>query len=286
MGKEVKASSRGTVYLVGAGPGDPGLLTVKGAELLARADAVVYDALSNPILLDRVPAGAERIDVGKRAARPSPKQPEVNRLLVELAGRHQVIVRLKGGDPFVFGRGGEEAMALHEAGVPFEVVPGVTSGIAALTYAGIPLTHRSVACSATFVTGHRAVEEECGEGIGELVPPSGTVAVFMGLSRVAEVTRALIEAGRSAETPAAVVNRGTLPDQRTVVGTLADLAERVHEAELEGPALIVVGEVVALRPEVAWFDETSVPSGAPSDRGPEPVSGRRALHALLNSSTP
>ncbi|MEX2529355.1 MAG: uroporphyrinogen-III C-methyltransferase [Gemmatimonadota bacterium] len=261
MGKEVKASSRGTVYLVGAGPGDPGLLTVKGAELLAQADAVVYDALSNPVLLDRVPAGAERIDVGKRAGRSSPKQPEVNRLLVELAGQHQVIVRLKGGDPFVFGRGAEEALALHEAGVPFEVVPGVTSGIGALTYAGIPLTHRGVACSATFVTGHRAVEEECGEGIGELVPPSGTVAVFMGLSRVAEVTRALVEAGRSPDTPAAVVNRGTLPDQRTVVGTLEDLAGRVREAGLEGPALIVVGEVVALRSRAAWFEERETEAG-------------------------
>lgn len=262
----------GTVYLVGAGPGDPGLLTLRGAELLGEAGAVVYDALVNPVLLDRAAPGAERFDVGRRAGHRLMEQRDVDRLLVRLARRHRVVVRLKGGDPFVFGRGGEEALALRTAGVPFQVVPGVTSALGAAAYAGIPLTHRGVSSSVTFRTGHRSAS--CGAPgdpivgrIGGGPDPSGegTVVVFMGLGRVAEIASELIRGGRSPATPAAVVERCTLPDQRTVIGTLADIGARVRRADLRGPALIVVGDVVALRSRIGWLREDA---DAPRDRSP------------------
>lgn len=234
----MNTNAKGTVYLVGAGPGDPGLLTLRGADLLQRAGAVVHDALTNPVLLERAPPGAERFDVGKRAGRRNTRQTTINRLLVGLARRHECVVRLKGGDPFVFGRGGEEALFLAREGVPFEVVPGVTSAVGALACAGIPLTHRGVSSSVSFVTGHRAS-----------IPPlsAGTLVVFMGLGRVAEIARELVRRGRPASTPVAVVDQGTLPDQRVVEGTLGDIGRRVRQARLPGPALIVVGEVVRLR---------------------------------------
>lgn len=236
----------GTVYLVGAGPGDPGLLTLRGAELLERADAVVYDALTNPVLLERVPRGTECIDVGKRGGRSSTRQATIDRLLVRLARRHEMVVRLKGGDPFVFGRGGEEGIALRRSGVRFEVVPGVTAAVGALAYAGIPLTHRGVSSSVSFVTGHGARDPDSGGGPMDPFP-SGTLVVFMGLGRAAEIARELIRQGRPRSTPVAVLDRGTLPDQRVVEGTLDDIGRRVGEARLRGPALIVVGEVVRLR---------------------------------------
>ncbi|MEX2527955.1 MAG: uroporphyrinogen-III C-methyltransferase [Gemmatimonadota bacterium] len=243
----VRNRNLGTVCLVGAGPGDPGLLTLRGAELLEQAGAVVYDALTNSALLDRVPPSAKRFNVGKRARRPSPSQAEINRLLTGLSRHHKVVVRLKGGDPFVFGRGGEEALALERAGVPFEIVPGVTSAVGALGFAGIPLTHRGVASSVAFVTGHRAAGE------ATPTPSADTLVVFMGLGRTGEIARELIREGRSADTPIAVVDGGTLPGQRVVEGTLADIDGRVAAAGLAGPALIVVGEVVRLRTRLAWF---------------------------------
>lgn len=243
----VNTNVNGTVYLVGAGPGDPGLLTLRGAELLERADAVVYDALANPVLLERVPRDAECFDVGKRGGCSSARQTTIDRLLVRLARRHEVVVRLKGGDPFVFGRGGEEGIALQRSGVRFEVVPGVTSAVGALAHAGIPLTHRGVSSSVSFVTGHRARDPDSAH-VGPMAPfPSGTLVVFMGLGRAAEIARELIQQGRPRSTPVAVVDRGTLPDQRVVEGTLDDIGRLVREARLRGPALIVVGEVVRLR---------------------------------------
>lgn len=249
----------GTVYLVGAGPGDPGLITLRGAELLKRAGVVVHDALTNPALLEMAPRKAQRFDVGKRAGRPSPSQGSINRLLVGLARRHQVVVRLKGGDPFVFGRGGEEALALGESGVPFQVVPGVTSAVGALACAGIPLTHRGVAASVTFATGHRAQAERAE------TPLADTVVVFMGLGRIAEIAQRMIREGRASDTPVAVVDRGTLPGQRVVEGTLADIGDRVAAAELAGPALIVIGEVVGLRSRLAWCRDQGAPALAPAD---------------------
>ncbi|HEU0014179.1 MAG TPA: uroporphyrinogen-III C-methyltransferase [Longimicrobium sp.] len=254
----------GTVYLVGAGPGDPGLLTVRAAELVARADVLVYDALANPRILDRA-ARAERVYVGKRGGEHSRTQDDINRLLVELARTHRCVVRLKGGDPFVFGRGGEEAQALVEAGVPFEVVPGVTAGIAAPAYAGIPVTQRGMAASVAFVTGH---EDPAKDGTdvdwAHLARGVGTVVFYMGVGRMAENFRRLVEAGRAPHTPAAAVEWGTYPRQRTVTGTLETLPERVRQAGIGAPSLIVVGDVVSLRDELAWWDR-------------RPLSGRRVV---------
>jgi uroporphyrin-III C-methyltransferase len=252
----------GTVYLVGAGPGDPGLLTLRAAELLARADAIVHDALVNPEILERASPEAERHDVGRRVGEKLIDLEDVSALLIELASRHRTIVRLKGGDPFVFGRGGEEAIALREAGVPFEVVPGVTSGVAALAYAGIPLTHRGISAGATFLTGHRVFE-----GIPTTTPPlpgsqEETLVVYMGLGKVGKIAEELIRRGRDPQTPAAVVESGTYPGQHTVTGTLGDIAEKTRAAGITGPALIVVGGVVALRDRIRWFKK---------ERGEEPA---------------
>lgn len=245
----------GTVFLVGAGPGDPGLLTLRGAELLSRADAVVYDALANPVLLERSPSDAERVYVGKRGGEHTRTQEEINALLVELARRHAVVVRLKGGDPFVFGRGGEEALALVEAGVPFEVVPGVTAGVAAPAYAGIPVTHRGLASSVTLATGHEDPEKaESDLDWGQLARGAGTLVFYMGVGRLRANFDRLVEAGRPADTPAAVVEWGSRPRQRVVSGTLRTLPGLVEEAGIGAPAVVVVGEVVRLRERLAWFE--------------------------------
>lgn len=244
----------GTVYLIGAGPGDPDLLTVRGARLLARADAVVYDALANDDLLDEAPADALRVDVGKRAGGKGPAQEDINDLLVELAGRGDVIVRLKGGDPCVFGRGGEEALALSSAGVPFKIVPGVTAGLGALAYAGIPVTHRGVSSAVTFVTGHTAANSAKGDVDWDAIAGlGGTVVVYMGLSKIDAVARRLVEGGRSPKTPAAIIEAGTYEHQRTLIGDLASIAELSRAADAGRPALIVVGEVVALQAEMEWL---------------------------------
>jgi len=237
----------GVVYLVGAGPGDPGLITAKGLEILRSADVVVYDRLVATSLLAEAPPGAERVFVGKRphSSGADLAQSEINALLVERARRGLTVVRLKGGDPFVFGRGAEECEALRAAGVPFRVVPGVTSAIAVPAAAGIPVTHRRLASAFAVVTGH-----EC-EGVSNLdwealarVP---TLVVLMGLSALPEITARLLEHGADPDTPAALIASGTLPTQRTVVGTLATLAARVAEEGLEPPATVVVGEVVRVR---------------------------------------
>jgi uroporphyrinogen III methyltransferase/synthase len=247
---------KGRVYLVGAGPGDPGLLTVRGAELIASAGAIVYDALVSPVILAGRAEDAEVVFVGKRGGQPSATQDEINRLLAELAGRHERVVRLKGGDPFVFGRGGEEALALRKAGIPFELVPGVTAGIAVPAYAGIPVTHRGITSSVAFVTGHE--DPSRGESRidwNQLARGRGTVVLYMGVRRLHENCRRLIEGGRPADTPTAVVEWGTYPRQRTVVGTLETVASLVEEAGITAPAITVVGEVVSLRDSLAWFEE-------------------------------
>lgn len=238
----------GVVHLVGAGPGDPGLLTVKGLSLLRRAEAVVHDRLIDFSLLDEAPEGAERIDVGKAPGRPSHSQVEINRLLVALGRRGLRVVRLKGGDPFVFGRGGEECEALARAGVPFEVVPGVSSAIAAPACAGIPLTHRGLAGSFTVVTGHR-----CGDDPAALDWPllarTETLVVLMGVAHLPEIARRLIEHGRPAETPVAAIHAGTTPAQAVVAGTLAEFLPSSGgslASRLRSPATIVVGAVAAL----------------------------------------
>ncbi|HEX6569853.1 MAG TPA: uroporphyrinogen-III C-methyltransferase [Acidimicrobiales bacterium] len=239
-----------TVHLVGAGPGDPGLLTVRALELLRRAEVVVYDRLSQESLLDLAPPGAERIDVGKAPGHVRLAQEDINALLVERGRRGEAVVRLKGGDPFVFARGGEEAAALAAAGVPFEVVPGITSAIAAPAYAGIPVTLRHSSTSVTIVTGH----EQPGAGDDGTVDweavarVGGTIVILMGVARIRRIAAALVAAGRSPDTPVAAVQWGTRPDQRTVRATLATIADQ----PLGTPSTIVVGDVAAC--DLAWFE--------------------------------
>ena len=253
----------GIVYLVGAGPGDPGLLTVRARELLDACDAIVHDALVNPALLrregpDAAQPGPKLYDVGKRGgegAAVSARQEEINDLLIRLGREGQRVVRLKGGDPFVFGRGSEEALALADAGVPFEVVPGVTAGIAAPAYAGIPVTHRGVATSVTFVTGHEdPTKPETQVDWSALARAGGTIVLYMGVRTLPAIADALTSAGLPADTPAAAIEWGTWGRQRTVVATVATLAHRVREEGLGAPVVTVIGAVAALRERIAWFD--------------------------------
>jgi uroporphyrin-III C-methyltransferase len=247
--------SIGFVSLVGAGPGDPELLTLKGLRRLRTADVVVYDALINDALLHECRTGAELIYAGKRAGQHYRSQDEINALLIEKARAGLQVVRLKGGDPFVFGRGGEEAAALAAAGIAWEVVPGVTSAIGVPAYAGIPVTHRAAASSFAVITGHEDPErEETRLRWQALARGVDTLVFLMGVSRLATIAAQLIAYGRAADTPAAVIRHGTTPDQKTVVGTLATIAADVERAGLTAPATLVVGEVVRLREQLSWFD--------------------------------
>jgi uroporphyrin-III C-methyltransferase len=241
----------GTVYLVGAGPGDPDLITVKGLKLLRAAEVVVYDRLIHPDLLDEINPLAERIYVGKAAGGHTCPQHEINQYLIDHARRGRMVVRLKGGDPFVFGRGGEECLALAAAGIPFRVVPGITSPISVPAYAGIPVTHRNVSSAFTVVTGHSCELSEDPDWAA--LARSGTLVILMGLNRLPAIAETLIRSGSSPDTPAAVIADGTTENQTVVVGTLRDIASRSRH--LDPPATIVIGEVVALRPWMAWFDE-------------------------------
>lgn len=239
---------KGIVYLVGAGPGDPDLMTVRGMSCLRRADVVVYDRLVSPELLAEAPDGAELIYAGKAPGSHTCGQDEINDLLVRHARRGRVVVRLKGGDPFLFGRGAEEVLACAEAGVRCEVVPGVTSATSVPALAGIPVTHRGVAASYAVVTGHcHGLDRVDWEAMARI----DTLVVLMGLTRLAEITALLQQHGRAADTPAAVVSRGSLPEERVVVAPLAEIADRTAEAGLVSPALLVVGEVVRLREDLA-----------------------------------
>lgn len=240
-------NNNGTVYLVGAGCGDAGWLTLRGAELLRTCQVLVYDDLLDGSLLALVPETAERIYVGKRAGHHSAPQAEINRILVEQARRGKTVVRLKGGDPFVFGRGGEEVQALQEAGIAFEVVPGITSAIAIPAAAGIPVTHRGASRSFHVITGHTAnTADGLPEDMDRLATLSGTLVFLMGLGKLEAITQRLLAAGKAPETPAAVVSGGNSPHPATVRGTLANIAEKTRAAQVEAPAIIVVGEVAAL----------------------------------------
>ena len=236
-----------TVYLVGAGPGDPGLLTVRGAEVLARADVVLHDRLAEASLLDLAPAGAERVDVGKRPGGPV-DQEAINALLVERGAAGLEVVRLKGGDPFVFGRGGEEAQALLKAGVAFEVVPGVSAAVAAPAYAGVPLTHRGLSTSFTVLTGHREHGSDRPTDWEALGRAGGTIVVLMGVAHRADFVPRLMAGGLAPDTPVLAVRWGTRPEQRSVHTTL----ERLPDADLEPPVTIVIGRVAGL--DLAWFE--------------------------------
>lgn len=250
--------TRGIVYLVGAGPGDPGLLTVRGRELLGSCDDVVYDALVSDELLAAELGDREvgRHFVGKRGGDTgSARQHEIEALLVRLARDGKRVVRLKGGDPFVFGRGGEEAQALARAGIPFEVVPGVTAGLAGAAYAGIPVTHRGAATAVTLVTGHEDPDKAAsGTNWGALARTDATLVLYMGVRTLPDVVRELLAGGRAPETAAAVVERATYSGQRVVTGTLATIADRTREAGVAAPAITIVGDVVRLREEIEWLE--------------------------------
>lgn len=250
---------------MGAGPGDPELITLRAIRHIERADLVLYDALVHPELLQHIPAGAERVFVGKRGGRVSERQTEINERLVRAAREGRTVVRLKGGDPYLFGRGSEEAEALAHAGIPFEVVPGVPSPLAATTYAGISLTHRDLASSVAFITATESPEKDTSShDWAHLATATQTLVIFMGRRRLASMMQALMDHGRSPETPVAVVQWASLPRQRTVVGTVANIHERVVAAGIGTPALTIVGEVVRLRDTLRWFDN-------------KPLFGRRVL---------
>lgn len=237
----------GKVYLVGAGPGDPGLFTLKGKTLLEHADVVVYDALVSPQILAMINPGAEQINAGKRRGRHSLLQEETTQLLIEKAHSHAVIVRLKGGDPFIFGRGGEEMEDLIKAGIAVEVVPGITAGIAAPAYAGIPLTHRAHSSSVTFVTGHEAAGKyRPSVNWQAIAHASETIVIYMGIHNLSYISHQLQQAGLSATTPIALVRWGTRPEQAELIGTLATIVQQVEETGFEAPAIAVIGSVVNL----------------------------------------
>lgn len=245
----------GLVYLIGAGPGDPGLITVRGRDCLRRSEVVVYDYLANPRLLDEVPVHARRIYVGKTSGRHHLPQEQINALLVELACQGRIVARLKGGDPCVFGRGGEEACQLAAAGIPFEIVPGVTAAFGAALYAGIPLTHRDFTTSLGLFTGHEHPARQISSlDWAKLATGVGTLVFYMGMANLEQIAALLMAHGRHPDTPAAVIRWGTLPEQQTLVAPLREIAAQVRRSGLRPPAIIIVGEVVALRDQLRWFD--------------------------------
>ena len=247
--------SKGCVYLVGAGPGDPGLITVRGRELLSLADVVVYDYLASPRLLSWARPDAEMIYVGKQAGAHTLGQEQISDLLAERAGKGATVVRLKGGDPFVFGRGGEEALALVKAGISFEVVPGITAGIAAAAYAGIPVTHRKLASNFGLITGHET-PNKAGSSLDfqALANWRGPLALYLEVAHVAEICEGRMDHGLCGETPAALIRWGTTSRQQVLVATVRNLAKQVADAGLEPPAMIIIGEVVRLRDKLKWFE--------------------------------
>ncbi len=258
-------ATSGTVYIVGAGPGDPGLLTLKGLRYLQEANVVLYDDLLDPRLLDMVPETCEQIDVGKRGGRKSATQDEIHALLTDRAQKGQIVVRLKGGDPFIFGRGGEEALHLREANIPFEIVSGVSAAAGVSAYAGIPLTHRGIASATMLVTGNEDPNKpETTINWPQLAAFDGTLVIFMAARKLKDICQALIEQGRASSTPAAIIEWGTWPDQRTVATDLEQLPAAAAEKGIRSPALIVIGKVVSLRQALNWYES-------------KPLFGRRLL---------
>ncbi len=243
----------GTVWLVGAGPGDPGLLTLHAVNALRQADVLIYDALVGEAVLDLAPPSCERVYAGKRGGRPSPVQADISQRLIRLAKAGKRVLRLKGGDPFVFGRGGEEALSLVAAGIPFRIIPGISAGIGGLAYAGIPVTHRDTNSAVTFLTGH-GVGGEVPDGIdwAALAKGSPVIVLYMALKHIAAIAAALVEHGRAPSEPVAVVSQATLPAQTILETSLSRCAEEVMEAGIEPPCIVVIGEVVRLRAGLDW----------------------------------
>ena len=246
----------GKVYLTGAGPGDIELLTLKAARVIKEADVIIYDRLANPDILQMAKDGCKFIYVGKEDGKHILPQDEINRVIYEAALEHDVVVRLKGGDPFVFGRGGEEGKYLHERGIEFEVIPGITSAVSVPAYAGIPVTHRGVSVSFRVVTGHEAPNKEASQIPWENFKTDDTIVFLMGLHNLDKIAKKLIEIGKPKDFPVAVISKGTTPEQKTVIGTLEDIYEKAKD--LPTPALIVVGKVVLLRNELNWFEKSKL----------------------------
>ena len=247
----------GKVYLVGAGPGDPSLLTIKAHDLIRAADCIVFDSLVNREMLNLASPFAELIDVGKRRGGDSWKQEDINRLLVDKAGEYAIVVRLKGGDPFVFGRGAEEAEVLVRENIDWEVVPGVSAGIAVPAYAGIPVTHRGICSSVAFVTGHEdPLKQASTVRWDHLAKGVDTIVVFMGVSHIGEIAADLIEHGRPGETPVAIIRWGTYESQETWITTLTEAESVVRRDSIQSPAIIVIGEVVSMRAQLKWFESS------------------------------
>ena len=247
--------ARGIVYLIGAGPGDPELITLKGIRRLRQADVVLYDRLINDELLGETKTEAELIFVGKQPTNHSMRQEEINALLIQHAQQGRMVVRLKGGDPFVFGRGGEEALALSEANIPFEVIPGVSSAIAVPAYAGIPVTHRNHTSAVTIITGHEKEQAQAPTLDWEaLAKIGGTLVILMGVKELPAITRRLLAGGLAPDTPAAAIQEGTTPQQRVVNGTLATIATQALEERITSPAIVVVGTVVSLSNALSWYE--------------------------------
>jgi len=251
----LKDKAKGIVYLIGAGPGDPDLITLKGRECLKKADIIVYDYLVNESLLSLAHTDAKIIYVGKKSGHHTMPQKDINNLLIESSRKGLTVARLKGGDPFIFGRGGEEGVELSKAGIIFEIIPGVTSAVAAPAYAGIPLTHRNFASTVCFVTGHEdPTKEESHINWNALAQSSGTLVFLMGIAHLEKIVKKLIDMGKPPSTPAAVVGSGTMPNQRTIIGTLANIDQKVKDTNLGAPGVIVVGDVVNLSEHLNWFE--------------------------------
>jgi uroporphyrinogen III methyltransferase/synthase len=252
----MESNKQGKVYLVGAGPGDPGLLTLKARECIERADVIIYDYLANEAFLDYADKKTELIYVGKKGGSHTKSQQEINKLICDRAEKGLKVVRLKGGDPFIFGRGGEEAQELVRAGISFEIIPGITSAIAVPAYAGIPLTHRDFTATTAFITGHEdPAKDQSNIAWEKLATGVGTLVFLMGIGNLSQITEKLIKHGRSPETPVAVIQRGTVPIQKTIEGKLGDIADISKRAGIKPPGIIVVGDVVSLRAELNWFEQ-------------------------------
>ncbi|MES9966588.1 MAG: uroporphyrinogen-III C-methyltransferase [Sedimenticola sp.] len=246
------------VFIVGAGPGDPDLLTLKAYRLLSGVDVVVYDRLVSKEILDLIPKHTDRLSVGKESGHHCVPQDQINTLLVELASSNKRVLRLKGGDPFVFGRGSEEAIHLARAGIPFEIVPGITAAAACTAYSGIPLTHRAMSRSVRFLTGHLKNDGALDLNWEKIADPESTLVIYMGLSTLEEISEKLTAAGLPANTPAAAIENGTTPQHRCVISSLSTLAEDVRQNEMQAPVLLVIGEVVSLSAEIGdWFNPDS-----------------------------